>query len=88
VLTATDSAGRKWRLIEQDSSGASGDATRQLPVMTNVSAVGLQTGPWEVFAESHLIYSLEFSVGDYVLEELRREEVTYSRAATKTFTVN
>ncbi|MEE2888423.1 MAG: hypothetical protein VX951_13415 [Planctomycetota bacterium] len=88
VLTATDSTGRNWRVIEQDTTTVGAEVTRQLPVMTGVSVAGLQTGSWVVFAESVLLYNIGFGTGDYVLEEMRREEVTYSRAAPKTFTVN
>lgn len=87
ILTATDSSGRIWRMIEQDTTSAAAGVTRQFPVMTGVSTTGLKTGSWSMFAESVLIYSLTFVTGDYVLEELRREDVTYSRAAPKTFTI-
>ena len=88
ILTATDASGRTWRIIEQDTTSVAAAVDRQLPVLTGVTTPGLATGSWSVSAESVLVYSFTCGVGDYLLEELRREEVTYSRAAAKSFTVN
>lgn len=88
VLTATDTSGRAWRIIEQDTTSLTASVDRQLPVLTGVAIPGLAAGSWSISAESVLIYSFTFGAGDYLLEELRREEVTYSRAAAKSFTVN
>ena len=88
VLTATDASGRTWRIIERDTTSLAAAVDRQLPVLTGVATPGLATGSWSVSAESVLVYSFTFGVGDYLLEELRREEVTYSRAAAKSFIVN
>jgi hypothetical protein len=39
-------------------------------------------------AESILVFSSSFAIGDFVFEEMRREEVTYARAVAQTFVVN
>ena len=88
VLTATDSSGRNWRVLMEDTNGAVGGTTVQLPDFAGVIEPGLATGSWSVMAESHLYFNLIFSTGDFLIEEMRREEVTYSRAATQSFTVN
>lgn len=85
-LTATDAAGRRWSVLRQDTDGAAGAVTVQLPDLAGLP--GLATGNWSVRAENHLIFSLTFAAGDYVVEEIRRQQVTYARAAAKSFTVN
>ena len=87
VVTAT-SAGRNWRLIRQDIDGLTGGTVLQFPDFAGVNPVGLVPGSWAIRAESHLVFSLTFGNGDFMLEEMRREEVTYSRAADETFVVN
>lgn len=85
VLTATDGLGRSWRLIWQDLDNATGTEVFQFPVMTGSM---LSTGSWTVRAENTLMFSNTFGAQDYVFEEIRSDEVTFTRAASKTFTVN
>lgn len=88
VITATDSGGRQWRVLRQDTDAATGPVTVQLPDFVGLGATGLGVGVWSVFCENHLLFSSTFGVGDYVLEEMRREEVTYTRSVALNFTVN
>jgi len=86
TLTATDGNGRSWRVLREDTTGKVGATTWQLPVFS--TPTGLTTGTWSVRAESALFFSSAAGTADMVLEEARREEVTYARAAAKSFTVN
>ena len=95
TLTATDKNGRMWRVFREDTDAGTGtDTTWQFPVFTTPTGLAPGTGPtpvderWNVRAESVLFTSLTFSTADIVLEETRREEVTYARAAAKDFNVN
>ena len=87
MLTAT-SGTRSWRLIRQDKTGASGATTWQLPVFSGAGATGLATGSWRIRGETHQLFSLTMGNDDFLLEEMRREEVTYARTPETTFTVN
>jgi hypothetical protein len=86
TLTATDGNGRTWRVLREDTNGKAGATTWQLPVFS--SPTGLATGSWSIRAEGQLFFSSAAGTADMVLEETRREEVTYARAAAKSFTVN
>ncbi|MHC4897911.1 MAG: hypothetical protein ACYTGW_12485, partial [Planctomycetota bacterium] len=89
TLTATDKNGRIWRVLREDTNAKVGSTTWQLPVFSTPAglAPGSGTDGWTIRAESVLLFSLSFSTGDIVLEETRREEVTYARAAAETFDV-
>jgi hypothetical protein len=87
VITAT-SGTRSWRILRQDKTGATGAITVQLPVFSNVKEPGLAKGPWKIRTESHLIFSGTMGIDDYVVEEIRHEEVTFARTPETTFTVN
>ncbi|MCC6670063.1 MAG: hypothetical protein IT458_03320 [Planctomycetes bacterium] len=87
-FTATDPLGRSWTLVRNDVDGAVGNATVQIPDLAGVSVPGLAAGSWAVTAESHLLFSATFSPGSYNLEEIRRQQVKYARAAPRNFTVN
>ena len=85
ILTATDTNGRMWRVFKEDTDGTVADVTLQLPNLSSVT--GLATGNWTVRAESVLFVSTTFSAGDLILEELRRNEVTYARAISQVFVI-
>ena len=88
-ITATDQAGtRHWTVLRQDTDGVVANATVQLPDLTGSGVTGLAPGNWSIRAETHLIISGSFGVDSYVLEELRRQQVLYARAAPVQFTVN
>lgn len=86
TLTATDPAGRTWSLVRQDGDAAVGPVTIQWPDLAGET--GLATGSWSVRAESVLFFAIGYGPGDFMLEELRRQEVMYARSAAVTFTVN
>jgi hypothetical protein len=87
-LIATDNAGRRWSIVRGDTDGSTGAVTVQLPALAGSGVVGLAPGTWTIRAENTLLLSTTQTAADYVLEEMRRQEVTWSRAAPKTFTVN
>jgi len=87
VLTVT-SGSRTWRIMRQDKTGASGSTTLQLPVFSGVSEPGLAKGTWKIRAETHQLFSITMTNDDFLLEEMRREEVTYARTPETNFTVN
>jgi hypothetical protein len=84
-LIVTGPGQRRWSILRQDLDGATGSVTVQLP--DQLGPAGLAAGDWVVRAENHLLFSFTFANGDYVLEELRRQQVAWSRAAPKTFVV-
>lgn len=87
-LIATDGAGRRWSVLRVDTDAATGDVTVQLPDLAGTGLVGLATGTWTIRAESTLFLSVTMTSGDFMLEEMRRQEVTWARAAPQSFTVN
>ena len=72
--------------MREDTNAKVGATTWQLPVFS--SPTGLATGTWSIRAENTLFFSTAAATADMVLEEARREEVTYARAAAESFTVN
>ncbi len=89
VLRATDGNGRQWQLFLHDGNGKVGATSIQMPDLAAVATTGLATGFWLLRAESHLsLAGTGYGAGDYVLEERRRQEVTFARSAPVTFTVN
>ncbi len=87
-MIATDAAGRTWSILREDRTGLSGTTTWQLPDLSGTSAVGLAAGTWRVRARETLAFSITALPGDFLLEELRRAEVTMGRSNEVAFTVN
>ncbi len=86
-VVATDPQSRQWRLLYEDGNGAGGNRTVQFPPLGGTGATGLANGAWSVRAEGRLFLSTTSLQGDLMLEDRRRMEVTYARAAAVTFTV-
>ncbi len=87
-LTATDGNGRLWTLLQHETSVSGGTTTVQFPDMSGLSPTGLATGSWSVRAENYLMLTLTSAgSGDWVLDERKRQLVTYARAKPVTFTV-
>ena len=87
-VTATDVAGRVWRVFVSDRDVAGGLRTVQFPVLP--SASGLAIGDWVVQVESRLWLTpgpATASADDAVLTERVRLEVDYVRSASRTFVV-
>lgn len=88
-ITATDSAGRRWKLIAADRDGLGRFNTYQFPDLVAPNVAGLTPGAWSMTVEGRLIVSFTASTpDDFVLTERFRQEVYYSRAENVTFTVN
>jgi hypothetical protein len=87
-LIATDAGGRRWSILRGDTDPGGSAKTVQLPALAGSGAVGLAPGTWTIRAENTLLLSTTLTAGDYLLEEMRRQEVTWARAAPKSFTVN
>ncbi len=87
-VTATDSAGRRWRLLAADTDAVGGTTSLQLPDLSSNNVAGLATGTWSVLAEARLFVSFNLaSAADMVLEDRRRQEVTYARSVGQDFTI-
>ena len=88
-ITATDSAGRRWKLIAADRDGVGRFNTYQFPDLVAPNVAGLSPGAWSMTVEGRLIVSFtESTPDDFVLTERFRQEIYYSRAENVTFTVN
>jgi len=88
-ITATNEAGiRDWVVLRQDTDGVNLGATVQLPDLTGTGAPRLAPGRWSVRTETTLMVSTTFANDFYVLEEIRRQQVLYARAASVEFIVN
>jgi hypothetical protein len=92
-LTATDAAGRSWRVLVPDRDVAGALRTVQFPSLAALppanSAV-LSAGDWTVRVESRLWLTpglLPATVDDCVLTERVRLEIDYVRSASRTFVV-
>lgn len=88
-VTATQQAGgRRWTVLRQDTDGVNLGATLQMPSLAGTGAVGLAPGRWSVRTETSLIVSTSFANDRYVLEEIRRQQVLYARAAAVQYIIN
>lgn len=88
-LTLTDGSGRAWLVLVPDLDDATGQNTAQLPDLDASPNPGLSPGDWTTVAESRVFLSTDGSTNDdLVLTERFRQEVTYSRSAAATLTVN
>ena len=87
-LTATGAAGRNWSLLIEDTNGAVGSTAVQFPDLSGVGTAGLVPGTWSIRAEDYLYLSTTFGLGDLLIEERFRQQVTYARAQPVAFVVN
>ena len=82
-------SGRAWLVLVPDLDDATGQNTAQLPDLDASPNPGLSLGDWTTVAESRVFLSTDGSTNDdLVLTERFRQEVTYSRSAAATLTVN
>ncbi len=87
-VTATDPAGRTWRMLVPDRDPAGGTVAVQFPGLVVNNVAGLVAGAWTMRVEARLFLSVTLSgVDDVVLAERFRQEINYARAAPVTFTV-
>src|SRR5690606_15384096 len=86
-VVAIDPNGRTWSVLREDRDGPVGSTTWQLPDLSGTGAVGLAPGTWQVRAQAHLAFSVTATPGDFLLEELRRGQVTFARSAAVDFVV-
>ncbi|MCA8977267.1 MAG: carboxypeptidase regulatory-like domain-containing protein [Planctomycetes bacterium] len=87
-LTAQDSNGRRWVVMLTDDAGVGGLESVQFPDLSTANVTGLASGDWSVWVEARVLMSIPASSRyDFMLSERIRQEVTYSRAATQTITV-
>lgn len=86
-LRAQDALGRQWSLLRADTDALAAE-TWQLPDLAGTGLVGLSTGTWTIGADMHLLFSITYGPNDYMLEEMRRQQVAFTRAAPKSFTIN
>ncbi|MFM1871545.1 MAG: hypothetical protein RL398_967, partial [Planctomycetota bacterium] len=87
-VTATDNAGRRWRIFRTDGDAVGGTETLQFPDLVTANVAGLAAGDWAVFADARIFWPIPGTTRhDFVLAEVRRQEVTYARSAPVTFTV-
>jgi hypothetical protein len=85
-LTIVDATGRTWRVVIQDTDGATGQDNVTLPDLTGL--VGLATGPWQVFVEQVLAVDLSTSgEGDFLFEERFRRQLTFARSPLRSLIV-
>jgi hypothetical protein len=85
-VVATDGPGRKWRVIYEDGDGQGGVRAVQFPDL-GTSVTGLATGTWHVQAEGRLFLSTTMTPGNLLLEERRRQEVTFARSTVMDFLI-
>jgi hypothetical protein len=87
-LTATGAAGRNWSLLIEDTNGAVGSTAVQFPDLSAVGTAGLVLGTWSIRVEDYLYLSTTFGLGDLLIEERFRQQVSYARAQPVAFVVN
>jgi|GEM_PF-2310690 len=88
-LTITDPNDRAWLVLVSDGDDASGQNIVQLPSVSSSLDPGLALGGWSVVAESRVFIATGVAgVEDLVLTDRFRKEVSYSRSAAATLTVN
>ena len=89
-VTAEDATGRRWSLWYEDTDPAGPDPPFTFDMLQYPDLAGLpalQLGAWSIHAEARLYVDLLGAVGNFVLAERIRQEVTYSRSAPETVTV-
>lgn len=89
-VTATDAAGRAWRVYVPDRDVAGAPRTVQFPALPAGSGLGLALGDWVVQVESRLWLTpgpVPAGPDDFALTERVRLEVDYVRSASRTFVV-
>lgn len=88
VVTAADNAGRRWRLYAMDTDGLGGTNSVQFPELGSSSVAGLAAGDWSVLVEARVFWPVPGTTpADFVLAEVRRQEITYARSTARVFTV-
>jgi hypothetical protein len=87
-ITAADPAGRQWFLWLADLDAATGSETVQVPDLTGTGLTGLSTGVWKVSVENWQTFSFSELTEDFVLEEIRRQHMTYALSRAVDHTVD
>jgi hypothetical protein len=89
-VSATDAAGRVWRVFVPDRDVAGAPRTVQFPPLAGVGVAGLAAGDWVVQVESRVWLTPGLVPGgadDCTFAERVRLEVDYVRSASRTFVV-
>ncbi len=87
-VTATDGAGRRWRILHCDQDDASGTDVVQYPDLATAAVAGLQNGDWSVRVETRIWPDrYQTTAADFALTDRIYEEALYARCAAVTFQV-
>ncbi|MEO0478651.1 MAG: Ig-like domain-containing protein [Planctomycetota bacterium] len=87
-VTATDAAGRSWRIFRQDTDASGGTDDLDLPDLNGLGVTGLQAGDWAVQADAMVFVDLAGSASNFLFEDRLRLEIARSRGLAITITVN
>lgn len=87
-VTATDTTGRRWRVMSPDRDAVGGQNTLNFPSLAGLPLPGLAAGDWTFVVEAQLSVTTSAATpDDLTLSERNRLEVNYARSAAVTIPV-